>query len=544
MGRPKARDRIRGGSQAGNERLSQMELLAARGLTKYFPETDTLANDGVSLSVGEGEIRAVVGENGAGKSTLARILAGIAEPDSGEILVRGQARRFRSVREAERAGIGLVPQHSFLAEGLSLAEAIALGHEPRRAGIFLDRRRAYVDAALLSERFGFAVDPGARVGELSPAERREAELMRALARGGDVLILDEPTSLLTPSETEGLFSLLRRLAEAGKGILYISHRAAELRALARSLTVLRGGRVVADRLAAEVGDAELANLMANMESSAGGSAARGTGDGARGAEDGGGDKAAASRRSFPAAAFEARDLALGGSGRGGRISFAVRPGEILGCIGLAGNGLDALEAIAASLARPSAGCFLLAGKPAAAWPRTELRENLLSYVPSARDERGLSLEATVRDNILALERRAFGRRDWFGLSARDARSRELSSRLALQAGPGTRAAALSGGNRQRLLLARELDPRRPLALLCDPTQGLDLAAQKAAVEGILGLKAAGVAVLLLTSSLEELLLLSDRVGVLYRGELVHTGPNEGEAGIPLLAGRMTGLGVA
>ncbi|MBL8965563.1 MAG: ATP-binding cassette domain-containing protein, partial [Spirochaetaceae bacterium] len=474
-----------------------MELLAARGLTKYFPETDTLANDRVSLSVGEGEIRAVVGENGAGKSTLARILAGIAEQDAGEILVRGQIRRFRSVREAERAGIGLVPQHSFLAEGMNLAEAIALGHEPRRAGFLLDRRRAYVDAALLAERFGFAVDPGARVGELSPAERREAELMRALARGGDVLILDEPTSLLTPSETEGLFSLLRRLAEAGKGILYISHRAAELRALARSLTVLRGGRVVADRLAAEVDDAELANLMANMESTApGGDGACRIGDSARGKDssggnggDNGGDNGDSARRSSQAQAFESRDLALGGSGRGGRISFAVKPGEILGFIGLAGNGLDALEAIAAGLARPSAGSFLFAGKPAGAWPRAEFRESLLSYVPSARDERGLSLEATVRDNILALERRAFGRRDWFGRSARDARSCELSSRLALQTVPETRAAALSGGNRQRLLLARELDPRRPLALLCDPTQGLDLAAQKAAVDHILELKA-------------------------------------------------------
>lgn len=502
-----------------------MELLSARGVTKYFPETGTLANDGVSLALEAGEIRALVGENGAGKSTLARILAGLAAPDSGEILIRGRPVRFQGARDAERAGVGLVPQHSFLAEGLTVAEGIALGHEPRRGGFLLDRRRAYVEAALLAERFGFQVDPGARVGSLSPAERRQAELMRALARGGEVLILDEPTSLLTESETEGLFALIRRLAEAGKGVVYISHRAAEILAIARSVTVLRAGRVVVDRPLEGLADCDLSALMAASSSSSCASPG-----GAEGAGPG-------------PVSIEARGLVLGGSGGGSPISFAVRRGEVLGLIGLAGNGLDRLEACAAGLRRPAAGELLVEGRPASR-PGRRLREELLSYVPSARDERGLCLASSMADNAIVLERRSFGLASWFGRKAREERSREIARRMGLAAGPRSRAGALSGGNRQRLLLARELDPRRPAALLCDPTQGLDVAAQAEAASRILELKRSGVAVLLLSSNLDEILLLADRVGVLYRGSLVYEAPNEGEASVASLAARMTGLGAA
>ena len=500
-----------------------MELLSARGVTKYFPETGTLANDGVSLALQAGEIRALVGENGAGKSTLARILAGLALPDSGEIRLRGRPARFTGARDAERAGVGLVPQHSFLAEGLTVAEGIALGHEPRRGGLLFDRRRAYVEAALLAERFGFQVDPGARVGSLSPAERRQAELMRALARGGEVLILDEPTSLLTESETEGLFALIRRLAEAGKGVIYISHRAAEIRAVASTVTVLRAGRVVEDRPLEGLADCDLSALMAASSSCASPGGPEGPGPGP--------------------VSIEARGLVLGGGGGGSPISFAVRRGEVLGLIGLAGNGLDRLEACAAGLRRPAAGELLVEGRPAyRTGPR--FREEVLSYAPSGRDERGLCLASSVADNAVVLERRSFGPAGWLGRKAREERAREIARRLGLSAGPRARAGALSGGNRQRLLLSRELDPRRPAALLCDPTQGLDVAAQAAAAARILELRRSGVAVLLLSSSLDEILLLADRIGVLYRGSLVYEAPNEGAASVASLAAWMTGLGAA
>ena len=198
-----------------------MALLVAHEITKYFRDTGTLADDRVSISLEAGETRAVVGENGAGKSTLARAIAGIIAQDSGDVLVRGRRIRPGSVREAEAAGIGFVPQVSLLASELSIAENIVLGREPRSAGFFLSRRKTYVEAAMLVERFGFRLDPDAIVSSLSAAERRQADIARALARGGEILVLDEPTSILSETESLGLFELLARLTKSGKAILLI-----------------------------------------------------------------------------------------------------------------------------------------------------------------------------------------------------------------------------------------------------------------------------------------------------------------------------------
>ncbi len=517
-----------------------MELLAVRGVSKYYAETDTLANHEVSLTLGPGEIRAVVGENGAGKSTLARIVCGLVAQDAGEVLIRGLPLPPGNVRAAERAGIGLVPQHSLLAEGLSVAEAIALGREPRRAGFLLDRRRAYVEAAVLAERFGFQLDPAVAVGALSPALRRQAELMRALARGGEVLVLDEPTALLTEAETAGLFVLLRRLAEAGKAVLYITHRAAEIRSLATSLTVLRLGRVVADRPATGIEDCELAALMANIDA-CGRSASAENGDGEPPITPH--ETARAGDAATAPPLLEARDILLDGPGAA-PFSFGVHPGEILGIIAHAGNGLDQLEAVAAGLARPRQGAFIVCGRPISACDRGELRSRLLSYVPADREGRGLALAASVADNLLVLERHEFGPRAHALRRLLQTRARELAARGGLSAALSVPAAALSGGNRQRLVLARELDSRRPAAILVDPTQGLDVAAYDRAIASIRALKQSGAAILLLTSSLDELLALADRIGVLYRGALVHLAPKDLRLSGKRLAALMTGLEAA
>jgi ABC-type sugar transport system ATPase subunit len=234
-----------------------MELLAASGIRKYYRDTLTLANDGVSLGLSEGETRAVVGENGAGKSTLARILAGLVTQDSGEVRVRGKILRPGSVHEAEAAGIGFVPQFSLLAEDLTVAENLVLGREPRSLGLFVSRRKAYVETAMLVERFGFRLDPDALVSNLTAAERRQAEIARALARGGEILILDEPTSILSESESSKLFELLSRLSKAGKAVLLITHRLSEVLKVADSITVLRDGRVIAEVPAEGADETEL-----------------------------------------------------------------------------------------------------------------------------------------------------------------------------------------------------------------------------------------------------------------------------------------------
>jgi len=533
-----------------------MELLAVRKLYKYFPETDTLANGDVSLRVEAGELRAVVGENGAGKSTLAKIVAGLVRPDSGEVLVRGRRLRLGSVREAEAAGIGFVPQYSLLAPGLSVAENLMLGHEPRRAALFLDRRRAYVEAALLFERFGFKLNPGLKVASLSPAERRQAEIARALARGGEILVLDEPTSILAESESDSLFGLLKRLAADGKAIVFITHRLPEVMASSTRITVLREGQVVADMPTSLCDDGELSRLMKRRPRGVD----RGEGGAPEEASAGFGfreepasaapqkpEEAAPSRKARAAASCEGRsgtclqvrDIVLG---RGAEpLSFRVESGELLGLVALAGNGLDPLEEILAGLKRPREGGVYLNGEDIHRMDRERLRGSFLAYVPADREARGLCLQSSLRDNLLVLRRKEFGVRDWFFSRRRDIEAARMAVGLSLEADPRMRASSLSGGNRQRLLLARELSGDRPVAVLAEPFQGLDLEAQAEAARLIRDKAGSGAAVLILSSSLEEIVPLADRIAVLYRGSLVHEGPNGGPASTHALLDFMTGL---
>lgn len=500
-----------------------MELLSARGITKYFRDTLTLADDRVSLSLDDGETRAVVGENGAGKSTLARVIAGIVAQDSGEVRVRGRRVKPGSVRDAEAAGIGFVPQVSLLAGSLSVAENIVLGREPRSMGWLLSRRKAYVETALLVERFGFRLDPDAQVSSLTAAERRQADIARAIARGGELLVLDEPTSILSETESAGLFELLARLAKAGKAILLITHRLSEVLGAADTITVLRDGAVVADLRAGEADEAELSTLMASRGS--GGASAR---------------TAVPWRRPSGPPAFELREVPLA---RGARpVSLAVHPGEVLAVTALAGNGLGLLEDYASGTKSPPAGAVLVGGSRLDSMPRGELRSRHLGYMPSDREKRGLCLPASTRDNILALRRKEFPARDWIYARRRDEAASEAAARFGLVADPRQTAASLSGGNRQRLLLARELDGQRSVLVLAEPLQSLDRASQAEAASLIRDLAAKGCALLFLGSGVEEAIGVADRLVALYRGEVAWEGPNEGAPTAARLFAAMTGGG--
>ena len=501
-----------------------MELLCVRGITKYYRDTHTLADDCVSLKLAEGETRAVVGENGAGKSTLARIISGLISQDSGDVLVRGRRIKPGSVREAEAAGIGFVPQTSLLAGDLSVAENLVLGREPRSLGLFLSRRKAYVESALLVERFGFKLDPDALVSSLTAAERRQAEIARALARGGELLVLDEPTSILSETESERLFELLGRLTKAGKAILLITHRLSEVLRAADSITILRDGAVVADMAARGEDEAELGRLMA------------------RGAAAGGRLKPREAAQPLAAAvgppSLEMRGVRLAVGAK--PLGFSLRAGEILAVTALAGNGLGRLEDLASGMAEPGEGEILVCGKRLDSTRRELLRSQILGYVASDREGRGLCLPAAMRENILALRRREFPLRDWMWKARRDAAAAMASSPLGLAADPRQSAASLSGGNRQRLLLARELDRPRAVLVLAEPFQGLDRASQAEAISLIRELASRGSAILLLLSHVEEALAAADRVMALYRGEAVFEGPNEGAATAHSLLAAMTG----
>lgn len=501
-----------------------MELLSCRGITKFFPSTGILADDHVDLSLGEGEIRAVVGENGAGKSSLAKIIAGIMRQDSGEINVRGKRLEPGSVRAAEAAGIGYVPQVSLLAEDLTIAENLILGREPREAGLFVSKRKAYVEAALLLERVGLRVDPEARVSSIGVAERREVEIARALARGGSILVLDEPTSILSEPESKRIFELLERLAKEGKAVILITHRLLEVMSLADTITVLRRGCVIADERVSETNDEELSSLMARPS--------------IKGLESASRSHPRVNSKDKKEAALELRGIVLGPGAAS--IDLEVAGGEVLAVAALAGNGLGALEDYASGMRRAKAGSVSVQGRRMESLPRSELRRSVLAYVPSDRERRGLCLPLSLRDNILALRRGEYRAFDWLFSARRNLAAEKAASLFELEAKSRQTAASLSGGNRQRLLLCRELDAPRALIVLAEPFQGLDIAAQAIAGARIRELADRGSAILLLVSNAEDCIDVADRVLALYRGEIAYEGPNEGPSTAARLFAAMTG----
>ena len=491
-------------SLASDRIFAGMELLGLEGIRKYFPSTGTLAVDGAGFSVQRGEVHALVGENGAGKSTLARIMCGLEKPDTGTVTVRGVKTSFTSHRDAERLGIGLVPQYSMLASTLSAAENVALGHEPLRAGFFYDRKKASYDLALLCNRYGFTLDPDLPVSALPNAQKREAEILRALARGADVLILDEPTSILAEHETEALFALIRRLTAVGAGVVYISHRSKEILNLADRITVMRDGRVVRTLPAAGLEECDLADLIVRAN--------------ACGLEN--------SSTSKPGEiALEFRDVSMKAASGSSfdaiqGVNLAVHSGEIVGVVALGGNGLDVLEDLACGLTKPDFGSLQIMGQAFAEIPIRRLRSVIMAYLPTDREQRGLCLSAKVKDSLVSKRLQAYGFLPFVGGQVLDKDANQLMASFGIKGDKDQPVMTLSGGNKQRLVAARELDGFRPVILAANPAQGLDMAARTLLLQRLKSARDDGSAVLLLTSDPEDLADLADRSFALYRGKLI------------------------
>lgn len=480
-----------------------MELLGLEGIRKYFSSTGTLAVDGADFSVKRGEVHALVGENGAGKSTLARIMCGLEKPDAGTMTVRGSQARFGSHRDAERLGIGIVPQYSMLAANLSAAQNIALGHEPLVAGIFFDRKKASYDLALLCSRYGFTLDPDIPITSLPNSQKREAEILRALARGADVLILDEPTSILAENETEALFALIRRLTAAGAGIVYISHRSKEILDLADRITVMRDGRVVRTLPAAGLQECDLADLIVRanacvLEDSSicqpGGTALELRG---------------VSMKAPSGSTFDSIQ----------ELNLAVRSGEVVGVVALGGNGLDVLEDLASGLVQPDRGTILVLGQPLAGIKPRRLRTAIMAYLPTDREQRALCSSTKVKDNLVSKRLQDYGFISFARGVLLDKDAEELLGAFGIKGGRDQVVRTLSGGNKQRLVAARELDGSRPVVLAANPAQGLDMAARTLLFQRLRVARDAGAAVLLLSSDPDDLADLADRSFALYRGRL-------------------------
>ena len=470
-------------------------LVELRGITKRFGPL--VANDAVDLTIARGEVHALLGENGAGKTTLMRILYGLTLPDAGEILVEGRPIAIRSPRDAIAAGIGMVTQHFSLVRPMTVAENLALG----RGGIVFDARDARRRAADAAERYGVRVDPDRRVADLSVGEQQRVEILKALARDCRVLILDEPTAVLAPQEVEGLFATLRRLVADGLGVVFISHKLGEVRAISDRVSVLRRGTLIGT-VPGHTDERELARMMVGRPTF-----------GVARTEDGPPDAAEAVLR--------VHDLRVAGRGvdalRG--ISFDVRRGEILGVAGVSGNGQTELVDVLVGMRRPDGGSMTVGGVELAGASPSRMVAAGVGRIPEDRHA-SLVSELPVAYNLV-LERidefTSGGRLDERRI--RD-HAEQLIARFSIRARPEDPVATLSGGNVQKVLLARVLSRDPQVLVVSQPTRGLDVGATDDVRAEILARRAAGTAILLVSEDLDELLALSDRLIVLYEGRIV------------------------
>ena len=479
--------------------------LEMRAITKRYP--GVVANDGIDLIVQPGEIHALLGENGAGKSTLMNILYGLARPDEGQILLDGMEVRIAGPADAIAHGINMVHQHFMLVPVLTVAENILLGDETMANPVFLDRDEARRRILELGSRFGFEMDPDAKVGTLSVGWQQRVEILKALYRQARILVLDEPTAVLTPQETEEIFAVLKRLAAEGHSIIFISHKLYEVLEIADRITVIRRGRVVGSRVPAETNEADLAELMVGHEVQL--TIDRGQSHPGESTLEVSGLRVADDR---------GIEIVRG-------IDLQVRAGEILGIAGVAGNGQDELVEALVGLRRPTAGKIRLAGRDLTGQTPRTMNEAGVAYVPADRHRFGLVLPFSIADNLVLT---SYYRRPFTHGLVRDDRAIEAAAEQAIAAfdirtpSATARAGTLSGGNQQKLVVAREFTRDLALLVLDQPTRGLDVGSIEFIHRQILAKRDAGTAVLLVSAELDEILELSDRIAVMYGGELVAT----------------------
>ena len=500
--------------------------LEMRGITKRYP--GVVANDKIDLSIRPGEIHALLGENGAGKSTLMNVLYGLATPDEGEILLDGAAVQIAGPSDAIDRGISMVHQHFMLVPVLSVADNILLGEETMANPIFLDRAEARRRIIDLGKRFGFEIEPDAKVGDLSVGWQQRVEILKALYREARILVLDEPTAVLTPQETEEIFAVLRRLADEGHSIIFISHKLYEVLEIADRITVIRRGKVVGERIPSETNENDLAELMVGRnvqlvvdrgESHPGEPVM--TVEGLRVADDRGHETV-----------------------RG--VSFELRAGEILGIAGVAGNGQDELVEAITGLRKPTSGKIQLAGRDATAAGPRELLGLGVGYVPGDRHRFGLVLSFPLADNLaltkyyeppFARGLRGLVRND----EAISAAAKRLISEYDIRTPSETvNAGTLSGGNQQKAVVAREFDGDLKALILDQPTRGVDVGSIEFIHRQTIKKRDEGTGILLVSAELDEVMELSDRIAVMYRGEIValFDGPtaNREEVGLLMATG--------
>ena len=478
-------------------------VLELRGITKRFP--GIVANDDVSLDLRQGEVHALLGENGAGKSTLMNVLYGLYRPDEGEIRIDGKPAELGSPKAAIENGIGMVHQHFMLIPVMTVAENIVLATEPTHNGVLLDYAAAEKRVSEISTRFGLAVDPRAVVRDITVGQQQRVEILKALYRGADILVLDEPTAVLTPQEAQELFAIIKSLTEQGKSIIFISHKLNEVAEVADRITVLRRGKKIETLPAAGATEEGLARLMVGREvllrvdktpaepASPLLSVTGLTVEDDRGIE-------------------QVRD-----------VSFEVRGGEIVGIAGVDGNGQSELIDAIAGLRRSKAGTIVIGGQDVTGDSCKECLDAGLGHIPEDRQRRGLILDFTLAENIALhdYDHAPGSRWGWLYPNRLIERARVLLQEFDVRGGgPQTRAGGLSGGNQQKVVLAREIDRNPKVLIAAQPTRGLDVGAIEFVHRRLVGERDEGRGVLLVSLELDEILSLSDRILVIFEGRIV------------------------
>jgi len=479
-----------------------------RAISKVWP--GVVANDHVNFSVRKGEIHALVGENGAGKTTLMNILYGLIRPTSGAIVINGRSAQIHSPRDAIGLGIGMVHQHFMLIPVMTVGENITLGYEPVTRGDIYDKVSARQQIAELTHRYGLTLDPDARTGDLPVGLQQRVEIVKTLYRGADILILDEPTAVLRPQETDELFGVLRGLAQGGKTIIFITHKLREVMAISDRITVMRRGKVVGHLVTSETNEQEIARMMVGrdvllrVEKSA--------------AKEGSvalkvDHLVAESDRGVPAL----RD-----------VSFEVHQGEILGIAGVEGNGQSELVEVIAGTRSATSGRVLLGDRDITNLGARAIRGAGVSHIPEDRRGAGLVLNYSVADNLV-LGRQRSARFTWRGIVLRLQAILSWAKRL-IQAfdirtpSPDAAARTLSGGNQQKIIIAREMSSEPRVLLAAQPTRGVDIGAIEFIHRRIVEQRDAGAAVLLVSAELDEIRSLADRIAVMYEGRIVSIEP--------------------
>jgi ABC-type uncharacterized transport system ATPase subunit len=483
------------GSEGGAVRL---EL---RGITKRYGAL--VANDEISLDVEPGQIHALLGENGAGKTTLMNVLYGLTQPDEGEILADGEPVTLRSPKDAIAAGFGMVHQHFMLVPVFTVAENVTLGAERTRPLGLLDQRRMRREVLEMSETYGLRVDPDARVEELPVGVQQRVEIIKALVRQANVLILDEPTSVLTPGETEELFTIMRQLKAGGRSIIFISHKLKEVQAIADTITVIRRGKVVGQR-PPTASDEELAALMVGRQVAL---------------------RVSKTPATPAGVVLEVSDLQVDderGQHAVDGVSFQVRAGEILGIAGVQGNGQTELCEALMGLLPAAGGSVRLDGRDITTHsPRQRIRDGI-GYVPEDRQADGLVATFSVADNMIldVFDRPPYAKGIALNLAAAlDNATARVAQFDVRTTSVETPVGTLSGGNQQKVILARELGRDLRVLVASQPTRGLDVGSIEFVHKRIIEERDKGVAVVIISAELDEVYALADRIAVMYEGRI-------------------------